>query len=269
MSYKYCGDCGKEIGWTKFNFCPNCGKRIVGPFNSEVDYYLNLTISEDDDLNDPIRHPSYRHCYRCSWGALNDSHKYCCMCGYKLDSVQSGLAEKPVEIDEVPIFLGRFHYILDSDEYCLFSQEDVAWYGDTFNHRDQMYLKTSASFGNMRLTSVSHIDDGLSDVIFDIIAAGTLYLTNKQVILYDPGFSNIWTKLSASGDFPEQVKTIDLSDIREVWADKHMIEIKTIFGEIQLGPSNRKYRGRKTPIVSEYSSFPKFYKMISKLIASD
>ena len=98
-------------------------------------------------------------------------------------------------------FLGRFHYILDSDEYCLFSQEDVAWYGDTFNP----------------------IDDGLPDVIFDIIAAGTLYLTNKQVILYDPGFSNIWTKLSVSGDFPEQVKTIDLRNIREVWGDTHMI----------------------------------------------
>ena len=109
-----------------------------------------MTISEDDDPNDPIQHPSYQHCYRCSWAVLSDSHKYCCMCGYKLDGVESVLAEKPVEIDEVPIFLGRFHYILDSDEFCLFSQEDVAWYGDTFNHRDQMYLKTSASFGDMR-----------------------------------------------------------------------------------------------------------------------
>ncbi|MEJ9152522.1 hypothetical protein [Bacillus smithii] len=268
-SYHYCEYCGKEIAWPKFNFCPHCGKRIVGPFNNDVDYYLSVTIPEDDNPNDHIRHPSYRYCYRCSWGVLSDSHQYCCMCGYKLDGGESVLAEKFVEIYEVPIYLGRFQYILDSDEFCLFSQEDVAWYGDTFNHRDQMYLKTSAKFGNMRLTSVSHINDGLPDEVFDIIAAGTLYLTNKQVILYDPGFSNIWTKLSASGDFPEQVKTIHLSDIRDIWGDSHRIYMETNVGEIQLGPSNRKYKGRKTPIVSEYSSFPTFYKMLSKLIALD
>ncbi|MDT9702097.1 hypothetical protein, partial [Streptomyces sp. P17] len=74
---------------------------------------------------------------------------------------------------------------------------------------------------------------------------------------------------STSGDFPEQVKTIHLSDIRDIWGDSHRIYMETNVGEIQLGPSNRKYKGRKTPIVSEYSSFPTFYKMLSKLIALD
>lgn len=191
------------------------------------------------------------------------------MCGYKLDSHESGLEEKPEKVEEVPVFLGRFDYMLDPDEYGLFAQEDVAWYGDTYNHRDQRYVHTSVKAGNIRIGTFSHIDDGLPDIIFDIIAAGTLYLTNKRIILYDPGFSNIWTRLSTSGDFPEQIQTIYISEIREIHGDTHRIDIRTVYGDVQLAPSNRQYKGRKNPIVSEYPSFSTFYNKLAELLATD
>lgn len=266
----YCSECGKNIRLPSFNFCPHCGVRIVGPFNHELDHYLNVTIPEDDDPNDPLRRPRYPHCYRCIWVIIDDFDKYCSMCGYKLDGNESHKMDEAAKFEKKPIFLGRFDYMLDSDEYSIFTQEDVAWYGDTFNHRDQMYLHTSVNFGNVRIGTFSHIDDGLPDIIFDLIAAGTLYLTNKRrIILYDPGFSNIWTRLSASGDFPEQVKIIHLDEIKELYGDTHRIDIRTVYGDVQLAPSNRKYNGRKTPFLSEYDSFSTFYKMLVELLVTD
>ena len=78
------------------------------------------------------------------------------------------------------IDLGRFHHVLSNDEICLFKQDDVAWYGYTFNHRDQMYLHTSSSVGGVTLSSISEVSDGEPDYIWNVRAAGTLYLTNKK-----------------------------------------------------------------------------------------
>lgn len=57
--------------------------------------------------------------------------------------------------------------------------------------------------GNVRLSSFSEMSDGKPDNIWNVRAAGTLYLTNKKVILYDKGFSNVWTKLSIERNYPE------------------------------------------------------------------
>ncbi|MEH7526266.1 hypothetical protein V7149_23815, partial [Bacillus sp. JJ1503] len=162
------------------------------------------------------------------------------------------------------INLGNYNHYLELDEICLFQQEDVAWYGYTPNYRDQMYLKTSMDMGNVRLSSISEISDGEPDDIWNVRAAGTLYLTNKKVIVYDKGFSNVWTKLSIEGDYPEQAYGFLLEDITDV---KQMeltnvglkgILVSTTRGPCILAPSHRKYNGRRTPIMNEYTSLIEF-----------
>jgi hypothetical protein len=160
------------------------------------------------------------------------------------------------------IDLGRFHHVLSNDEICLFKQDDVAWYGYTFNHRDQMYLHTSSSVGGVTLSSISEVSDGEPDYIWNVRAAGTLYLTIKKVILYDKGFSNIWTSLSIEGDYPEQVLGFSLDDILDVkqtvldnaGLKGIMITTTSVNKQMILAPSQRKYSGRKTPMVNEYES---------------
>ncbi|MCM3654108.1 hypothetical protein [Metabacillus litoralis] len=166
--------------------------------------------------------------------------------------------------DNSTINLGNYNHYLEPDEICLFQQEDVAWYGYTSNYRDQMYLKTSMDMGNVRLSSISEISDGEPDDIWNVRAAGTLYLTNKRVIVYDKGFSNVWTKLSIEGDYPEQAYGFLLEDITDV---KQMeltnvglkgILVSTTRGPCILAPSHRKYNGRRTSIMNEYPSLAEF-----------
>lgn len=162
--------------------------------------------------------------------------------------------------DNLTINLGNYNQYLEHDEICLFQQEDVAWYGYTSNYRDQMYLKTSMDMGNVRLSSISEIPDGEPDDIWNVRAAGTLYLTNKKVIVYDKGFSNVWTKLSIEGDYPEQAYGFLLEDITDVkQIDLTNIGLKGILvsttsGPCILAPSHRKYNERRTPIMNEYPS---------------
>ena len=113
----------------------------------------------------------------------------------------------------------------------MFSQKDVAWY----------IYKTSKN-------------------IWDVKAAGTLYLTNHKLILYDNGFRNIWTKLSVEGDFPEQICFFRLEDIVNVNKVNSSntglggIIVSTKADQCFLAPSYRKYSGRITPILNEYAS---------------
>jgi hypothetical protein len=160
------------------------------------------------------------------------------------------------------INLGNYNNYLDPDELCLFQQEDVAWYGYTYNFRDQMFIKTSMDIGNVGLSSISELPDHEPDNIWNVRAASTLYLTNKKVILYDKGFSNLWTKLSIEGSFPEQVmgfRLEEITDVRKITSGglKGMI-ISTNKGQCILAPSHRKYTGRRTPVLNEYKSLEKF-----------
>lgn len=150
--------------------------------------------------------------------------------------------------------------ILEPNEICLLQQEDVAWYGYTANYRDQMYLYTSMDVGNVTLGTISEVSDGEPDYIWNVRAAGTLYLTDKKVIVYDKGYSNVWTKLSIEGDYPEQAYMFLLEDITDV---RHIdlknvnlkgILVSTTLESCILAPSHRKYNRRRTPIMSEYPS---------------
>lgn len=96
--------------------------------------------------------------------------------------------------------------------------------------------------------------------MWSVWAAGILYLTNKKVIVYDKGFSNVWTKLSSEGDYLERVYEILLEDVTDVEpieltnAGIRGIIISTTGGRFILAPSHRKYNGRRTPIMNEYPS---------------
>ncbi|BCC09503.1 MULTISPECIES: hypothetical protein [Bacillus cereus group] len=159
-----------------------------------------------------------------------------------------------------PMNLGSYNHYLDPDEICVFQQEDVAWYGYTYNHRDQMYLQTSANVGNVRLSSISEMHDGEPDYIWNVRAEGTLYVTNKKVLLYDKGFSNVWTQLSIEGDYPEQVLGFhreDITDVRQITLNNGSLRgltLSTGNDQCILAPSQRKYSGRRTPIMNEYKS---------------
>lgn len=137
---------------------------------------------------------------------------------------------------------GLEHIYLDSEEECLFYQEDVAWY-------EEVEYK-----------------------LWDSIAAGTLYLTNRQILLYDPGFRNIWTMLSKDGDFPKRVLTKEITEIDSAMNGLQLSEngaygtyIKGFKGDCFLQPSFRKYKNRKTPMASNYSSMQDFAMMVIKL----
>ncbi|MFV5897063.1 MULTISPECIES: hypothetical protein [unclassified Bacillus cereus group] len=159
-----------------------------------------------------------------------------------------------------PMNLGNYNHYLEPDEICVFQQEDVAWYGYTYNHRDQMYLKTSMDVGNVRVSSISDIPDGEPDYIWNIRAAGTLYVTNKKILLYDKGFSNIFTQMSIEGDYPEQVLGFhreDITDVNQINLTNvglKGIVLSTENEQCILAPSHRKYSGRRTPIMNEYKS---------------
>lgn len=139
---------------------------------------------------------------------------------------------------DLTLNLGTFNYYLEPDEVCEFIQEDVAWYE---------YL--------------------VSENLWDVKAAGTLYLTNKKLILYDKGFSNLWTKLSVEGDYPEMVyyfPTKDIVDVqRRVMGGLRGIQVSTNNKQCILAPSHRKYGGRRTPITNEY---PQLTKLGERLI---
>ncbi|AKN01843.1 hypothetical protein AAV35_014055 (plasmid) [Salimicrobium jeotgali] len=138
---------------------------------------------------------------------------------------------------------GRESFYLKEDEKCYFYQEDVSWY------------EYAAQYN-----------------AFDCIASGALYVTDRQVLLYDPGFSNIWTKLSKDGDYPKQVLTRKFSSIvNQTWnmsiGRGHLKGpvLECIGRDCWLPPSQRKYKNRKNPIVSKYRRMDNMVEIIIRL----
>lgn len=198
------------------------------------------------------------YCKNCG-GKIKDSYNYCIHCGQNLkennalneypenhlgsrqdsniayDSTNGVLYIKPLGID---IYFGGYEdNILDENEYCIFVKEDVAWY--EINPRYD---------------------------VFDCDACGTLYLTNKNLFLYDEGFSNFWTRMSKDGDYPEQVKAIPIMEIEGIVKNKSG-ELEGPFIQSRkfdcwLPPSQRKYRGRRNPIVTHYSDMEDMVRLI-------
>lgn len=86
-------------------------------------------------------------------------------------------------------------------------------------------------------------------------------------MLYDKGFSNIWTKLSLT-DYHKQVLIMSISDINSVisnmnlGANKFGLYVEGTSRNIWLAPSQRKYKGRKTPIKSKYQSLDDLGKLV-------
>ncbi|MFZ7942535.1 hypothetical protein [Neobacillus sp. 19] len=276
----YCKHCGDPIKYPQFNFCTHCGQRIIDERNTDdVEELIHLEVR---DRNGGYK-PPFPVCDRCSFPPIfADEDVYCSMCGSCLmpdkinkSSSTNEFIEKGIGLNErVMIDLGRFtDYYLEKDEICLFYQEDVCWYEYTTNYRDELYVSTSMNIGNIRYTAFTKMSDGEPDNIWNSRAAGTLYLTNKKVILYDKGFSNIWTKLIVEGDFPEQVMCFPLEEITNIQRSMNFsnsglvgTKISTIYGECILTPSHRKYRGRRTPRMNEYPSLQEFSDKIFRLL---
>lgn len=138
---------------------------------------------------------------------------------------------------------GKESRYLNEDENCYFYHEDVSWYEYSSKYR-----------------------------AFDSLAQGTIYVTDRQIILYDPGFSNIWTKLSKDGDYPEQVITRNFDEIDTPMFNTAIGNgrlkgpaIKCIGQDCWLPPSQRNYKNRRTPFVSEYPEMNTMVEIIMKL----
>ncbi|MGG3628254.1 zinc ribbon domain-containing protein [Bacillus licheniformis] len=280
--YAICDHCQHQIKYPTFNFCSKCGERIISSHNdtTSLNEFLNREVDEYDIAShEPLRKKGLIACYRCGTPSIyNLEDEFCYICGYSLEIEKNSMNtkaenKKEFEIDYTPIDLGRFtNSYIEDDEVCLFHQQDVAWYEYTFNYRDEMYFSTSMNVGNVQYTAFTPISDGEPDNIWNSRAAGTLYLTDRKIILYDKGFSNIWTKLSIEGDFPEQVMCFPLEEItnltRRINMSNGMVgtQITTIYGECILAPSHRKYRGRQTPMLNEYNSLQEFCDKLEKCI---
>lgn len=242
MNNVVCEHCQQPLQYPRFNFCSYCGKRIIDTRNTHnVEELIQMKVDENKEFSSYIK---LFECKKCRFKATyKTGDNFCCMCSYPIENPKYNYLKKEVGIQNLDINLGRFNYELDSDEVCLFHQDDVAWY------------------------------EIQPDNLWQVIAAGTLYLTDKKVILYDKGFSNIWTKLSVSGDFPEQTMSFKLENLFNIVGPINVgpnltgCRLETSFGNIILAPSERKYRGRQTPMMDNYKSFETFHVKLLHLMA--
>ncbi|WP_147803877.1 zinc ribbon domain-containing protein [Alkalicoccus halolimnae] len=197
-----------------------------------------------------------KYCTKCG-ETLNEQAKFCSYCGLKQEN--SSPIEPPhifddkkmakevlnlTPIDE-SINLGvRGQFYLNKEEECYFKLQDVDW-----------------------------MEMDPRENLFDTEASGTLYLTNKQILLYDPGYSNFWTRLSIKGDFKEQVKSLPITEVKGLAPNipigssgKYGTRMAGLNCDVLLSPSSRKYHGRTTPITNVQPEMEKFCALVEKLI---
>lgn len=196
------------------------------------------------------------HCKDCKT-IVRDYHVFCSGCGnsiiqpkkntyYNRETVyqttKSTFDLRPLNVN---VYLGGTETeLIERNEELFFFKEDVAWY--------EYSLKYNA---------------------LDCVAAGTVYMTKKRIILYDPGFSNIWTLLSKDGDYPEQIKSISINEIEFIMnreTNKNVGQfIKGNHYECWLFPSEREYKNRNTPILYSYPEMKRMIKLLPYLKISN